>query len=285
MPYKSGAIPNHLEIAKQASSLGCRVLLNGAFGNSTVSYGELLHILYDLYLGKNLDCLVSYLNQYCAHQGMNPEKALKDCLALFYNYSPKEFKADRFIPENPFLLPTILKDYEFGKRFCADPRTLGRQLMDHDYYPVYLQSPALLMYLGAYETKMGLAMNMVLRDPTKDIRIIQFCKQLPYSMFAKDGETRWLIRHNFRDLLPSSFLENRQQHAYLNADWLDRVHRDWMTLRPHLQSILFSVQAPDYIAIDLVIQYICHLDFQNAQDRNAFKYVCAIYNLLKYLAP
>ena len=311
MPYKSGAIPNHLEICKKAQEAGCRILLNGAFGNSTVSYGELLHILYDLYLDQDLDTLVSYLKGYCEHQKIPVEKALKDCLSLFAKYQPAEFDPDRFVPANPFLQPAILKGYAFKKRFTSDPRTLSRQFIDHTYYSVFLKSPALLMYLGAYETKFGLAHNLILRDPTKDIRLIEFCNRLPYFMFAYMGETRWLTRHGFHSLLPSTFLENRQQHAYLNADWIERVKRDWEELYPQIKDLLMqaatipATQTKDhqtlgshhpanypqgsqaqhmteYLSLSAILNYLEHLDFVDQAKRNQLKYVTAIYNCLLF---
>ena len=284
MPYKSGAIPNHLEICKEAEKKNCRILLNGIFGNSTVSFGELHHILYDLYITKDLEHFVSFLEHFCRHQNISPENALKECFSMFSNYSPANFDKSSFVPQNPFVLPSILDSYPLETRFTVDERTLGRKFMDHSFYPRYLQSNALLMYLGAFETKMGLAHNMILRDPTKDIRIIDFCKRLPFSYFAFNGETRWLIRHGFRDLLPPSILEN-QRHAYLNVDWVDRIQRDWGSLCPFLLQTFNGVLPENLVSIiniKAVRDYLKNMDFGDKRHRNALKYVTAIYNCILF---
>ncbi|MBO4921479.1 MAG: hypothetical protein J5372_06145 [Lachnospiraceae bacterium] len=284
MPYKSGAIPNHLEICKEAGKKNCRIILNGIFGNSTVSFGELHHILYDLYMAKDLEHLISYLDKYCQHQTIEPEKALRKCLSMFSNYAPASFDPSSFVPQNPFLLPYILENYQLEKRFTVDKRTLSRQFIDHVFYPEYLQSKALLMYLGAFETKMGLAHNMILRDPTKDIRIIDFCKRLPYSYFAFNGETRWLTRHGFRNLLPPSILENRQQHAYLNTDYVNRIQRDWGALCPLLSETFKDVpkNLAKSINLKLIPDYLKNMDFNDKRQRSFLKYVIAIYNCILY---
>ena len=284
IPYKSGAIPNHLEICKEAGKKNCRILLNGIFGNSTVSFGELHHILYDLYMAKDLEHFVSYLEKYCQHQNIEPEKALRKWLSMFSNYAPASFDPSSFVPQNPFLLPYILENYQLEKRFTVDKRTLSRQFIDHVFYPEYLQSKALLMYLGAFETKMGIAHNMILRDPTKDIRIIDFCSRLPYSYFAFNGETRWLTRHGFHNLLPPSILENRQQHAYLNTDYVNRIQRDWGVLCPLLLQTFSDVPEnfTKSINLKLIPDYLKNMDFYDKRQRNFLKYVIAIYNCILY---
>lgn len=235
-------------------------------------------------MAKDLEHFVSYLEKYCQHQNIEPEKALRKWLSMFSNYAPASFDPSSFVPQNPFLLPYILENYQLEKRFTVDKRTLSRQFIDHVFYPEYLQSKALLMYLGAFETKIGLAHNMILRDPTKDIRIIDFCSRLPYSYFAFNGETRWLTRHGFHNLLPPSILENRQQHAYLNTDYVNRIQRDWGTLCPLLSQTFKNVpkNLERSINLKLIPDYLKNMDFYDNRQRNLLKYAIAIYNCILY---
>ena len=82
-------------------------------------------------------------------------------------------------------------------------------------------------YLGELDTKLGLAHGIVIRDPGRDSRMISFCYNMPYKYFAHNGIPRWLIRGNFVDLLPHSLLDNLLRYGLQNADWINRLDRDW----------------------------------------------------------
>lgn len=60
------------------------------------------------------------------------------------------------------------------------------------------------------------------RDPTGDVRIIEFCVALPEEQHQRDGQTRWLLRRALADRLPPEILENRRRGLQA-ADWFDRL--------------------------------------------------------------
>ena len=112
------------------------------------------------------------------------------------------------------------------------------------------------MYLGVFETQFGLRTGMVLRDPTKDMRLLEFCHNLPFPMFAYHGMPRWLIRNAFADLLPTSILEPWSRHSFLNMDRMQRIKRDWTSLKPELIRHLSSGLLDAYIDKERVDAFI-----------------------------
>jgi len=60
------------------------------------------------------------------------------------------------------------------------------------------------------------------RDPTADIRIVEFCLALPEEQYLKDGISRRLIRRAMAGRLPPEILENRQRGLQA-ADWFERL--------------------------------------------------------------
>lgn len=285
MPYKSGSFPSFYEMCERASSDGCRIFLNGCFGNHSVSFGYLEQILYDLYTNKKYITMLRYINRFGKHEKCSRAHMLKNCLSSFRSF--KNFKGnllDTFVPENIFLSRNILKDYDFQERFSKDKHLLSLMgLVDRKRYPDYLNATSLFMYLGIFETKFGLSTNMILRDPTKDIRLLSFCLRLPYHLFAYKGETRWLIRHNFQQLLPQSVLGIWQQHGLQNIDWTDRVKRDWYSLKPLLLQHLEQLEADEYIVKERVKDYLENLDFSSIQERNNLIHICAIDCMIQYI--
>ncbi len=285
MPYKTGVFPNHYEICVAASDVGCKVLLNGAFGNNTVSFGHISNGLYDLYHKRHMVAFHSLLHRYTAHEGINRKEFKYRVLKSFRSFKqrPKEFSST-FVPDNIFVTPSILRDYDLNKRHQADPRAKASAgfLTDADYTD-YLQATALFMYLGVFETQFGLSTGMVLRDPTKDIRMIEFCRQIPFRMFTHKGTPRRLIRSAFSSTLPKSILEPWEQHGILNADWAQRINRDWQTLKPKLLQHLASDYLDDWIDKERLRSFITAFDASLVQNTAPLVHMCSIEGLLRFL--
>jgi asparagine synthase (glutamine-hydrolysing) len=290
MPYKTGTFPNHLDLCRHGESDGCKVFLNGGYGNNTVSYGHINNILYDLYNRKNFIALIRYANNYAKHEKLSRLHLIKHCIKNFATCNiacrsqKKTTFLDNFVPENVFLSQKILNNYNLKERFLCNRRMImSRKFVDSKQYPDFLDSTGLFIYLGIFETKFGLYTNMLLRDPTKDIRLLSFCSELPYNVFAYNGKTRWLIRHNFKDLLPSSILDKWQQFGYLNADWVIRVERDWDKLYPELLKILDCKEINEYLLATPLKNYLDRIDFTDKRDRKWITHICALYGLRQYI--
>jgi len=284
IPYKTGTFPNHYEMCLAGAGKGCKVFLNGAFGNNTVSFGHISNGLYDLYHKKRSLAFHSLLYRYAKHEKQNCKELKRRTLKRFREFEqrPKEFEKT-FVPENIFVTPSILQGYNLGERFQRDPRIKAANgFLTAETYSDFLQANGLLIYLGIFETQFGLATGMVLRDPTKDIRMIEFCRQIPFSMFTCKGTPRWLIRGTFTGLLPDSFLEPWEQHGILNADWLLRVKRDWHTIKPELEHRLSSDYAKNWLAKDRIREYIENLEQASERTVSNFTYICAIDGLFRF---
>lgn len=278
MPYKTGTFPNHYEMCRKGADMGCRVFLNGAFGNNTVSFGEIEHILYHLYKEKSFGKFLLYLFRYAEHEKQNCLRMMKRFLKAFQAFDKNSEKyLDSFVPVNYFLKPAILKGYDLKKRFSMDKRiVVADGFINREKYKDQLRATGLLMYLGVFETKFGLNTGMILRDPTKDIRLMSFCAQLPYHIFAYRGKTRWLIRNQFEELLPKSILGKWQQRGVLNIDWVQRIYRDWDTIRPMLKHNMSAHIWDEWLDKDLVMSAIEGVGSDSQKDSNTLTHLCAI---------
>lgn len=285
MPYKTGTFPNHYEMCKEGAGRGCKVFLNGGFGNNTVSFGEIHHILYYLYKNKQYGRLFMYLNRYGKHEGVSRMKMLYKSFKSFYNFDRHSEKVlDHFIPDNFFLMPTILKGYNLKKRFSTDKRIIiSSGYIDKEKYKEHIKATGLLIYLGVFETKFGLDTGMLLRDPTKDIRMLSFCYWLPYQLFAYQGKTRWLIRNQFEGLLPKAVLDKWQQRGVLNIDWVNRIYRDWDEIKPEMSQNIATYIPDDWIDKKRILDAIENFGIDKKKDQHAVPYLCAIDALCRFI--
>src|SRR5712692_2995487 len=60
------------------------------------------------------------------------------------------------------------------------------------------------------------------RDPTTDVRLVEFCLAVPAEMYLRDGTQRALARRAFADRLPPRVLDERRK-GYQAADWHERL--------------------------------------------------------------
>lgn len=284
LPYKTGTFPNHYEMCTEGAKDGCRVFLNGGFGNNTVSFGEINHILFELYSRKRYGTFFRWLSRFCRHENISRRKALSSLLKKYrVSRQQKDKSITELPPENFYLLPDILRNYCRKERFSKDKRQLlSTVYLDKERYTEHLRATSLLMYLGVFETKFGLATGMLLRDPTKDIRLISFCRNLPYELFAYRGMPRWLIRSSFRTLLPTEFLNRWRQKGLLNIDWMDRIYRDREWLMPELLSAIGGMGAEDWADMARVHNDVKSFGKSKEKDIHVISHLCALYAVAEF---
>lgn len=64
---------------------------------------------------------------------------------------------------------------------------------------------------GAIGHALGAGYNLDMRDPTQDVRIVEFCLRLPNDQFYRRGEDRWLIRRAMAGRMPHDVLHSRRR--------------------------------------------------------------------------
>ncbi len=86
------------------------------------------------------------------------------------------------------------------------------------------------------------------RDPTADVRLVEFCLSLPESQCRRGGETRWLIRRAMQSKLPAAILTNRRR-GFQSADWIERLKGQQRELNAELNAIGESALAREALDI------------------------------------
>ncbi|MCR5755236.1 MAG: hypothetical protein K6G30_10570, partial [Acetatifactor sp.] len=254
IPYKAYAnLPSLFEIYQKAADMSCKVMLTGQTGNTTVSYGYSEHIFFDLFYHHRYILFLRYLNHYCKHLRISRKQTLLNCIHLFQD-EKKQQKLNNYdyVPDNPFLSET-LKQYPTAKRMQQVGLPSGNSSLTlAKKYRRLLWLQAMFTYLGELDTKAGLQFGVLLRDPTRDMRILSFCRHLPYHLFAHNGTPRWLIRGNFRDILPTGLLDDWMRFGVQNSDYHQRFMRDWSRIYPTLSTHLLSPELSKYVCLDSV---------------------------------
>lgn len=295
IPYKAVVnFPNLYEVYNHAKTDRCKVVLTGQTGNTTISHGKIIDILYDSYQKRHYLRFLLTLNRYSKVTKISRKKALRSCLHQF-KYAQKIYRhpnVDEYCPDNPFLSEHILENYPLQKRYKeGELEFLASVPTSHEFYQQTLHKKALYTYIGEWETKLGLATGILLRDPTRDIRLLQFCANLPYHLFAYRGTPRWLIRENLKDILPAAILENWMRYGVQNSDWLIRIERDFPDIKNYIQGTIANVKKQDknrLLSSLINEEYVLHyassvFTDDKTSDSSDFFYLCFICSMVAFM--
>lgn len=257
IPYKAFVnYPNLQEIYTLASSEGCRIMLSGQMGNSTISYGNMDHVFYHLYEKRKYPTLLKWMNNLARHMQIPRKKFIPGYLRYLRNVA-KEYKkgiSTDYTLLNPYLSNRFAELYPTKERFDLGHMEFFSSLPNTpEIYHNQLCFLGGSTYMGEWETKIGLKHGILLRDPTKDIRILSFCYHLPYRYFAYKGTTKWLIRSNMKDMLPAHILNQWDRHGKQNEDWYLRILRDFDTIKPQFETLLQTPKVQQYIDTEKVL--------------------------------
>lgn len=80
------------------------------------------------------------------------------------------------------------------------------------------------------------AAGLETRDPTADLRLVEFCLSVPESQYLRDGHTRWLLRRFMGDVLPPEITQARRKGLQA-ADWYEGMEAALPALAEEVQRL------------------------------------------------
>lgn len=217
-----------------ATDMGIGVLLDGQSGNGSVSWGNFNAYMLHLLKAGHLKTLLKETRTYSDKQKISPGRLLLRTLYVGfapywikkYRYGKQKGKdlAEPYSPVNPEFYRTMKVKRRFGK-FGEDPLFLTAY--DSYAYRMKLLGFPILSHLGAMETKLSLLFGLERRDPTRDVRLLEFCINLPENQWVRDGVERRLIRRAMAGYMPDEVRLNTSFRGRQAADWLQRIAPSW----------------------------------------------------------
>ncbi|WP_456277312.1 asparagine synthase-related protein [Bacillus sp. AK128] len=109
---------------------------------------------------------------------------------------------------------------------------------------------------GTYSTKLSLRYKVWDRDPTNDLRVINFCLSVPENQYVQNGIDRSLIRRATKGLLPDNIRLNQKIRGIQGTDGIYRMTPNWNLFINELQEVVNDPLAKHYLNIPLMEQYI-----------------------------
>lgn len=256
-PYK--AIENSYNInnlAKAAGKSNCNVLLEGRYGNVTVSYGNFGTHAKTLFKKKRFIKLYREINDACKMHNIPKRQFTKGVLKTFLPY---KIRVKRFLKRNPDydrfrtspVNEELIKKYNVNKRFDDKGFNVAvNRSMDLNEARKTIVDPITDSHVFVLNTKISLENGIIIRDPTADIRIIEFCLKVPTEQYVKGGINRRLIRNSMKGLIPESIRMNIESRGVQAADWIERLKPVWKESYKELEEAVNNKNIKKYINVN-----------------------------------
>ncbi|KKI91424.1 asparagine synthase [Bacillus sp. SA1-12] len=230
MPYKFYENSYWLKgIYEHASNDGVGILLNGQRGNWTISWGHALDFYAVLLKRFKILKLSREIDLYSKNIGVKKSRTWKFV-------SKKAFPAlsSFFSPDEQQHFPVWIND-EFAKRTNVFEKLekQGIDLTGTSISNVYqirnnqFQQVHFWGLNGTIGTKLSLRYSLWERDPTNDLRVVQYCLNVPEDQYVQNGVDRSLIRRSTKGYLPDKIRLNQRSRGIQGADGVNRMLNSW----------------------------------------------------------
>ncbi|MRH42711.1 asparagine synthetase B [Aquibacillus halophilus] len=296
MPYKFFENSFWLKgINEIANKQGIKVLLNGARGNHSISWGSSkLNVNYYTSLFKKMRWLKlnSELEYYTKNYHMGKSDILpivaKKAFPTILNKTTK--KSHQFRNEFPTIInPSFANKtnvIERLKQYGLDP-TSGPVEDLTKYRKNYFKQLHVWNKSGVAETKLSLRYSLWNRDPTNDINVIRFCLAIPEEQYVLNGMERSFIRRATKDFLPDKVRLNYHTRGIQGADTIHRIAKHWDYFIDELQQLSNDSLVSEFLDLNVIRNCLSRIGTKPRQElifENDFKVLTRsliVYRFLK----
>ncbi|WP_064091679.1 asparagine synthase-related protein [Rossellomorea aquimaris] len=246
MPYKFYENSFWLKgITEQAHKKGIKVLLNGARGNHSISWGSYgLNMEYYASLLKKLRWIQLYQELDLFTNNFSTGKS-----NLIPVVAKKAFpKVSRLLSNNK---KSSNRNHSLINPDFAEKMGVFTKLSDHkiniygqstenlkDYRKRYYQQLFVWNKSGVANTNLSLRYSLWDRDPTNDLRVINFCLAIPEEKYVQGGMERSFIRNATKNILPDKVRLNHHIRGIQAADTIHRMKSTWKNFIEELHQLM-----------------------------------------------
>ncbi len=234
------------------------VLLNGARGNFSISWGPALDFQANLLKKWNWIRFFREVQLYSKNTGISRSRIWPVVRRKAFPFINGIFSSN-----DSFESPALIHP-EFAKRTNIYHK-LQEHGIDHTGTPVQNVYEARKKHFeqlyywttnGTVGTKLSLRYSLWDRDPTNDLRVIRFCLSVPEEQYVQNGVDRALIRRSTKSYLPDKVRLNQRVRGIQGADGIHRMAPSWNTFIEELQQLSRDPEVSEYLNIGAVKQAI-----------------------------
>lgn len=259
MPYKfyenSFWVKGIYEAAMQ-QNVG--VILSGGRGNYSISWGPALDYYAQLMKRLNWWRLAKEIPLYSKNRGIGKKRMLgiisqKAFPSIFKSAAAHEYKWPQLVHSSLAEKTNVFSKLE---QYGVTEATSMYDARSKQFEQLFHWNKN-----GMSSTKMSLRYNAWNRDPTNDLRIIQYCMSIPEEQFIQNGMDRALIRRATKNYLPDKVRLNYKIRGFQGADIVHRMLPEWSFIMNDVAQLLSDPIIENIINKEVVQQAVTKLRY------------------------
>lgn len=255
MPYKYFANSFWIRgIFEKAAKQDVGVLLTGARGNLTISWGDALTNYLLLFKQLRWIRLQNELKAYSYNMGTGRAHLL----SLMTKQAMPMLNRNKGQVENPYK-PIINPAFANRTKVFEELREHGMDesgwFSSGNIYKLrkqHFEDPMHWVSSNTVSSKFSLPYGLLSRDPTNDIRVIRFCLSVPEEQFVYKGYDRALIRRATANILPDKVRLNQHIRGVQGADWIHRMRPEWQSFMREAEEMSNDSKISEFIDVGVI---------------------------------
>jgi asparagine synthase (glutamine-hydrolysing) len=244
-------------IFEKAQAQGVGILLNGARGNFSISWGSALDYYATLLKKVRLISLIKEVNQFSIHTGITNKNK------IFSLIGKKAFPFVKNLTSSSesYYFPPIVNQ-DFANRYKVNEKleSLGVETnKPRNIYKIrseHFQQEYIWNTTSTSNSKLSLRYSLWNRDPTNDLRVIKFCLSVPENQYVQNGVGRALIRNAMKGHLPDDIRLNQRHRGIQGADWLHRLLPNWKEFIEELTDLIKEPSMGEYLNLNQINNWV-----------------------------
>ncbi|MDC7294818.1 MULTISPECIES: asparagine synthase-related protein [unclassified Butyrivibrio] len=250
------------DILEKAKGKGCKVLLLGQGGNTTISRGHVLSRVY--YELRHLRFMEAkrQLAAFGFVHGISRKELFNVTLAelsgrLFQDIGIKKDYLDYM--DSEYIKGEMLRKHGMNRLFKKHGKRFGYHFIVNDKeIKRSITDKGTTQNKSIFNTKIGLFHGIILKDPTIDKRLVELVMRMPESEFCDNGLDRRLVRGYLDDIIPDKVRLEFKKRGLQGADATYRINQFGKEyLNKELVDVLWK-----YLNKDKVLQLLSKKSFE-----------------------
>ncbi len=241
-------------ILEKAQQDGVGVLLTGARGNYSISWGPAMDYYAKLLRKLRWFRFYRELKHYGRHMNIGRSRLLPIIGKQAFPYATRSFYSRRPKNEIPHVIHPDLaaRTNVFEKLKHHDVGLEGASFDEFEARDYQFGNLATSNHQGTSITKFSLRYSVWERDPTADPRVVRFCLSVPIEQYVQNGMDRSLVRRATESYLPDDIRLNQRVRGVQGADWIHRMIPTWRFFIEELRMLCRDPVASHYLNVDQI---------------------------------
>lgn len=242
-------------IFERAQQNGAGVLLTGARGNFTISWGPAIEYYAGMLKKFRWLRLYQELKLYSRNAGIRRKKIIQQISETAFpglsRSAPDLGRPDALKWINPELAQRtgMVERVRQAELDLIGSDTMSDMEVRHSKFA----NLAVANKDGAVTSKISMGYGVWERDPTNDPRIIKFCLSVPFNQYVQNGMDRALIRRATAGHLPDKIRLNQKVRGLQPADWVLRMRPQWGAFTSEIRDLCHDSTVAEWVNTDNIM--------------------------------